>query len=767
MENRFLETDEPRQRHSGRRCGPRNGHAAGADRDRDGGGGTATLAASRSLGWSGTLSAQDRALVILVNNGGVDLGIPDLVDSLLSALPGSSLIPDSYRQRLVDFLRDKIKSFTDNLLETAELVGNRYAAAKPDLFGDVVILCDGAATYADLKGKLIDLSRAGRLIDLYILTHGGEDTIVAKGDINGQKIRDMKAEYGKPLSIRSVYMMNCVGSSLNQAWIDAGARVCSGSLRNNYLPEPTMFFFWNNWKDGQNFESAVTSAYRKTINLMNAAVRSFVGALPLPGSASLAAAIDFENMGFVKDSAPVIQGQRSLTINSDDLNFSQSTPSSLVTTVLSLSLVRSLADDQPGAPGMSLSPAGIEFIKSWEGFRAQKYNDPAGHCTIGYGTLLHTGNCDGSAPEQPYDNGITEDEATRLLAKKAEGFAKVVSTNPKVTLNQNQFDALVSFAYNIGEGAFLGSTLFKTYLAKGDLSGVPAEMKKWTKARKDGQLVDLPGLVKRRAAEAELFLRPVVPASQGQSLAGQGRLSVSNSFLYHSPSRFSSPQSVYSYGQSPFLILGLEVKDALAIGLGAISVVQAQVSASQGTFTLTYDKVQRLLTSEARAQMPGSQSSKSTFRRQLFDIGIGRLNAANANVTITWEGNPYGEIGTPVIERDLSTSTEWSKSSANITISKRDPIPDTSTDPRGWPIIFTYVGTYDPVGNGYFEFSGEFEINAFGGLKFNRHQVVSRSLADWANADPPERCVQKGNDIVVPVPDVPQEQINYLRSKLP
>jgi len=56
-------------------------------------------------------------------------------------------------------------------------------------------------------------------------------------------------------------MMNCVGSSLNQAWIDAGAKASSGALRNNYLPEPTMYFFWQNWKDGQTLR---TRSHRRT-----------------------------------------------------------------------------------------------------------------------------------------------------------------------------------------------------------------------------------------------------------------------------------------------------------------------------------------------------------------------------------------------------------------------------------------------------------------------------------------------------------------------
>ena len=71
-----------------------------------------------------------------------------------------------------------------------------------------------------------------------------------------------------------------MGAETTSMLLDAGAKVSSGALRNNYLPEPTMFFFWKSWKEGQTFETAVTSAYRKTINLMNDAVSAFVGALP-------------------------------------------------------------------------------------------------------------------------------------------------------------------------------------------------------------------------------------------------------------------------------------------------------------------------------------------------------------------------------------------------------------------------------------------------------------------------------------------------------
>jgi GH24 family phage-related lysozyme (muramidase) len=947
MTNRFLEKENCESRKAGRRD-LRPAYSGGS-----------RFLDERSVHtspWAGSLSAADRVLVILIENGGVDLGIPALVDQLLSTIPGiGSVLPDSVRARFISFLSDKIKSFTDSLLENAELSINRYTAAKPEYFGDVIVLRDGSASYQALKDTLIAQSRSGKLIDLIILTHGSDDFVFVAGGVNSQKIRAIRTEFGKPLSIRSVYMMNCVGSSLNQAWLDSGAKASSGSIRNNYLPEPTMYFYWQNWQAGQNFETAVTSAYRKTINLMNDAVRGFLADVGGVAGSLLGSQVDFESFDFVRDSAPVIQGQRSVTINSDDLTFTQSLSSSLATTVLPLKHLRALAlsqsDPDAGVSGHSLTPAGVDFIKGWEGFRDTKYNDAVGHCTIGYGTLLHTGNCDGRASEQPYEGGISEEKATQLLAQRAADFEQTINSSVSVALNQNQFDALVSFVYNIGSGGFQKSTLLRL-LNQGEYASVPTEMKKWVKARQNGNVIELPGLVKRRNAEADLFQKtnPALPQSlswsvnrRAQSLStidysipgtlpvitqptpyacwaavftmmyswkndssteirdalarvgpkyvdlfdkgaaldantakslyndaglvpiysfnptiegwesllrqfgplyidvgynaksagthaiivtaisgdgspdhtsityvdpapgsvftitfkdflakyeaqsavqwpytivhwpGTAQTSIQNSlpitqrYAFRSPSHVVTAQSNYSIAQNPaaVVIAGMEVADAAQVGLGAIAVVQAQVSAAQGSFTLTYDKAQRLLTNEARSQMPGSQTAKQSFSRQLFYMGSSRLNAAEANIIIEWEGNPYGEIGTPIVRRDLSTSTEWSKSSANTTITKVDRIPLPQTDPRTWPIVFTYEGTYDPWGNGYFEFSGEFEINAFGGLKFNRHQVVSRALLDFAIAGAPEEYVVKGQDVFVSVPTIPQEQVNYLKTKLP
>jgi GH24 family phage-related lysozyme (muramidase) len=925
MENRFLEATRPQRRRAG-------SHPA----------------IVRQHTWAAPMAASDRVLIVFMENGGVDLGIPELVGELLSAIPGSGILPESAKAGLVSAIRDRLRSVTDDLLEGAELLANRYTAAKPDPFGDVVILRNGTGAYADLKGQLIAQTRARRIVDLFVLTHGGDRQIAATGGttIDDNDIRAIRTELGQPVSLRSVYMMNCVGSTLNQAWLDVGAKASSGSIRNNYLPEPTMYLFWQKWKAGEAFETAVTGAYRETINLMNATVRGFVDALPIPGTSALAQAIDFSAYDFVRDSAPVVQGQRGLTVSSDELTFATGQSSSLATTVLPAELLRALGEPDygaaPGRPSRSVSAAGLELIKSFEGFRPQLYNDPAGHCTIGYGTLMHTGNCDGRPAEQPYAQGIDEAKASELLGRRVAEFQQVINDRVSVPLNQNQNDALVSFVYNTGGAAFASSTLLRV-LNEAHYDAVPAELRKWTKARKDGRLVDLPGLVKRRDAEAELFVRPVAPAAAAQSLfAGSlggvdysipgtleplrqnapmtcwatviammwcwrrqvsmsvtdvlaeagpewvdrytrgegldvnlakslydalglvtlesfnptidgweallrqygplyvdvgagtsatthalivtgiggdgtaagtairyvdpaGGQSVSRNFgdFLHSyeapgavngwpwvivhwppplPSAAAAPQSlpvrhsssfVGGAGnglvtmQSPLLVLGVEVADAAQIGLGAIAVAQTAVSASQGSFTMTYDRAQRLLTTEARAQMPGAQSAKRSYSASLLNLGIGRINAAEADVIIEWEGNAYGEIGTPVIRRRLETSTDWSRSSANIAITKLDRIPPPHSDPRTWPITYTYEGTYDPWGNGYFEFTGEFEINAFGGLHFNRHQVVSRSAIDFAIGGTPEDKVARGRDVTVAVPEIPQEQVDYLKTRLP
>jgi len=144
---------------------------------------------------------------------------------------------------------------------------------------------------------------------------------------------------------------------------------------------------------------------------------------------------------------------------------------------------------------MKISQKGLKLIKEFEGFKDYTYICPAGVPTIGYGTTLIEGI--------PVYMGmtITESQASKLLeAQVNDQYAAAVIRNVKVPLNQNQFDALVSWTYNLGEGALKSSTMLKL-LNQGDYASVPAQMMRWTKANG----VDLPGLVRRRKAEADLF----------------------------------------------------------------------------------------------------------------------------------------------------------------------------------------------------------------------------------------------------------------------
>jgi lysozyme len=147
--------------------------------------------------------------------------------------------------------------------------------------------------------------------------------------------------------------------------------------------------------------------------------------------------------------------------------------------------------------GHVVSRAGVRFIGRWEGFQRNLYNDPLGHCTIGVGHLVHRGNCDGSEPPR-FKRGISRRRGLKLLRRDIAEHQAAVSEVVQVALNQQQFDALVSFAYNVGAGAFGTSTLVRK-LNQGHYQAVRSELMRWTNN-------GLPGLVSRRRAEGELFV---------------------------------------------------------------------------------------------------------------------------------------------------------------------------------------------------------------------------------------------------------------------
>lgn len=147
-----------------------------------------------------------------------------------------------------------------------------------------------------------------------------------------------------------------------------------------------------------------------------------------------------------------------------------------------------------------ISQVGINLIKSFEGLRTSSYRDIAGVWTIGYG---HTAGVKAGQV-------ITSLKAEALLKDDLKYFVDGVNSLVKVSLNQYQFDSLVSFSFNLGLGNLSTSTLLYKLNQK-DFKGAAAEFVRWNKARnpQTKQLEVVDGLTRRREAEKALFLRAV------------------------------------------------------------------------------------------------------------------------------------------------------------------------------------------------------------------------------------------------------------------
>lgn len=140
--------------------------------------------------------------------------------------------------------------------------------------------------------------------------------------------------------------------------------------------------------------------------------------------------------------------------------------------------------------------AGISLIKSFEGKELKAYKDPVGIWTIGFGHTDAAG-----LPKVTPGLVISESQALEILKTDLRQYESAVARNVKVPLTANQFAALVSFTYNLGEGNLKSSTLLKK-LNAGDYTGASKEFGKWNRA--GGKI--LSGLTRRREAERQLFL---------------------------------------------------------------------------------------------------------------------------------------------------------------------------------------------------------------------------------------------------------------------
>ena len=147
---------------------------------------------------------------------------------------------------------------------------------------------------------------------------------------------------------------------------------------------------------------------------------------------------------------------------------------------------------------MQVSDQGIDMLVAFEGMELQAYRCPSGVWTIGAG---HTGTVDG----RPIAKGMTisHDKAMELLRKDLERFEECINGQPFAKrLMQNQFDALVSFVFNVGTAAFHSSTMRRKLCSGADSSSVAEEFGRWIYGKKGV----LPGLVRRRKIEAAMFL---------------------------------------------------------------------------------------------------------------------------------------------------------------------------------------------------------------------------------------------------------------------
>lgn len=135
---------------------------------------------------------------------------------------------------------------------------------------------------------------------------------------------------------------------------------------------------------------------------------------------------------------------------------------------------------------------GLELIKRFEGFVPLEYTCAAGKRTIGYGHVLQ--------PGESWPGGMTQKQAEEILEEDIGTAEEVVIRSVEVPLSPHQFDALVSFVFNVGGRAFRGSTLLRK-LNGGDYAGAAEEFRCWKYI--NGEVSR--GLIRRRAAEEKLF----------------------------------------------------------------------------------------------------------------------------------------------------------------------------------------------------------------------------------------------------------------------
>jgi len=221
---------------------------------------------------------------------------------------------------------------------------------------------------------------------------------------------------------------------------------------------------------------------------------------------------------------------------------------------------------------MNISQSGIDLIKSFEGLRLEAYKavSTEKYYTIGYG---HYGS------DVKQGQRITGAQAEKLLKQDVEKFVDGVNDAVKVTVSQNQFDALVSFAYNVGLGALRSSTLLEK-LNKKDYTGASAEFPRWNKS--GGKVLN--GLVKRREKERALFdkgeVRKSVAKESGKEAMGTYKIKAGDTL--------SEIAKDYNTNITKLLQLNPKIKKANLIYAGQSITVPSKVKKTSKSYKIKY-----------------------------------------------------------------------------------------------------------------------------------------------------------------------------------
>ena len=158
---------------------------------------------------------------------------------------------------------------------------------------------------------------------------------------------------------------------------------------------------------------------------------------------------------------------------------------------------------------MQVGQSGKKLFQEWEGLELNEYLDSGGAPTIGVGHLMTrsermSGKIIINGKGVVYRKGLTVQQCWDLLDQDLDSAEASVNSMVKVPLNQNQFDALVSFVFNVGNNAFRDSTLLKM-LNAGHFDQVPTQLRRWI--RDNGKIVK--GLINRREKEISLWNTPI------------------------------------------------------------------------------------------------------------------------------------------------------------------------------------------------------------------------------------------------------------------